>query len=215
MLPELTAEGELPPGVHIADWQEFEARFCSSSPRRVWLSGRLRILLEFAATGGKLRRLGSEMLDAIPELSPYSNPNEPFDLEMVLNLLDMDIKRQQAGPGKQKTEDLANRVRSFLKKRLSVSGVSLKAKSDATALCRNLFRPGDSIVTFNYDCLLESIPYQTKHVDALWRIRLRTWSRPPCGVWLDDTRQSEWHYCFEASRITELRTYSTDTKCRR
>jgi hypothetical protein len=44
-------------GVHIADWQEFEARFCSSSPRRVWLSGRLRILLEFAATGGKLRRI--------------------------------------------------------------------------------------------------------------------------------------------------------------
>src|ERR1019366_8160981 len=57
MLPELTAEGELRPGVNIADWQEFGARFRSSSPRRVWLSVRLRILLELAATGGKLRRI--------------------------------------------------------------------------------------------------------------------------------------------------------------
>lgn len=57
VLPELTAEGELPPGVHIADWQEFQSRFCSSSPRRAWLSGRFRALLELAATGGELRRV--------------------------------------------------------------------------------------------------------------------------------------------------------------
>lgn len=57
MLPELTAEGELPPGVHIADWQEFRSRFCSSSPRRIWLAGRFRALMELAATSGKLRRV--------------------------------------------------------------------------------------------------------------------------------------------------------------
>jgi predicted nucleotidyltransferase len=57
VLPELTAEGELPPGVHNADWQEFQSRFCNSSPRRVWLSDRFRTLLELAATSGKLRRV--------------------------------------------------------------------------------------------------------------------------------------------------------------
>jgi predicted nucleotidyltransferase len=57
VLPELTAEGELPPGVHIADWQEFQSRFCDSSPRRAWLSGRFRTLLELAATAGELRRV--------------------------------------------------------------------------------------------------------------------------------------------------------------
>jgi len=57
VLPELTAEGELPPGVHIADWQEFRSRFCSSSPRRIWLAGRFRALMELAATSGKLRRV--------------------------------------------------------------------------------------------------------------------------------------------------------------
>jgi hypothetical protein len=57
VLPKLTGEGELPPGVHRADWQEFQARFGGPSPRRVWLSGRLQALLELAATNGKLRRV--------------------------------------------------------------------------------------------------------------------------------------------------------------
>jgi hypothetical protein len=57
VLPELTAEGELPPGVHAADWQEFQARFGGSSLRRAWLSGRLRALLDLAASTGKLRRV--------------------------------------------------------------------------------------------------------------------------------------------------------------
>ena len=57
VLPEFTAEGELPPGVHFAEWQEFQSRFCSSSPRRLWLSDRFRTLLELAATNGELRRV--------------------------------------------------------------------------------------------------------------------------------------------------------------
>lgn len=57
MLPELTDEGDLPPGVHMADWLEFQARFCGSSLRREWLSGRLLALLALAATSGNLRRV--------------------------------------------------------------------------------------------------------------------------------------------------------------
>jgi predicted nucleotidyltransferase len=57
MLPDLTAGGELPPGVHLADWQEFQSRFGISSPRRLWLSSRLRTILELAASGGRLRRV--------------------------------------------------------------------------------------------------------------------------------------------------------------
>ena len=56
MLPPLSEEGELPPGVHVADWQEFQSRF-GTTPRRVWLSERLRSLLELAGAGGKLRRV--------------------------------------------------------------------------------------------------------------------------------------------------------------
>jgi hypothetical protein len=56
VLPELT-DGELPPGVHNVDWPEFISRFGGSSPRRLWLAGRLRTILELAATGGRLRRI--------------------------------------------------------------------------------------------------------------------------------------------------------------
>jgi hypothetical protein len=57
VLPELTTEGELPSGVHVADWQEFQSRFCVSSARRKWLSFRFRTLVDLAATGGNLRRV--------------------------------------------------------------------------------------------------------------------------------------------------------------
>ena len=46
-----------PAGVHVARWPEFESRFCDSCPRRVWLARRLRVLVELAASSGKLLRL--------------------------------------------------------------------------------------------------------------------------------------------------------------
>jgi hypothetical protein len=57
VLPDLTAEGELPPGVHRTDWQDFHLRFGQSSPRRIWLSRRLRAILDIASIDGKLLRV--------------------------------------------------------------------------------------------------------------------------------------------------------------
>lgn len=57
VLPDLTSDGELPAGVHAANWHEFESRFAGSSPRRLWLSSRLRVLVGLAATTGQLRRI--------------------------------------------------------------------------------------------------------------------------------------------------------------
>lgn len=97
MLPELTAEGELPPGVHIADWHEFEARFCTSSPRRVWLSSRLRILLELAATSGKLRRIfvWGSFVTARPV---------PGDIDILL-IMDKDFETERIAPSAQAVFD--------------------------------------------------------------------------------------------------------------
>jgi predicted nucleotidyltransferase len=55
VLPELTNHGELPPGVHIADWHEFESCFGGWSPRRVWLFR--PVADQLAASGGGLRRV--------------------------------------------------------------------------------------------------------------------------------------------------------------
>ena len=40
----------------MAGWQEFRDRFNGSTPRRLWLSGQLRKVLELAAESGDLRR---------------------------------------------------------------------------------------------------------------------------------------------------------------
>ncbi len=56
MLPEFTVEGDLPAGVHVANWEEFRSRFGAATSRRIWLFGRFHALLELAASTGKLRR---------------------------------------------------------------------------------------------------------------------------------------------------------------
>jgi hypothetical protein len=57
VLPEFTSEGDLPVGVHVTDWQEFRSRFGTTTPRRVWLFGRLRVLVALAANTRKLSRV--------------------------------------------------------------------------------------------------------------------------------------------------------------
>ena len=57
LLPEFTSEGDLPVGVHFADWTEFRSRFGTPTPRRLWLFGRLESLVAHAASTGKLRRI--------------------------------------------------------------------------------------------------------------------------------------------------------------
>jgi hypothetical protein len=55
VLPEFTSEEELPIGVHLANWQEFQARFGVGTPRRSWLFRRFQALVELAAS--KRRRI--------------------------------------------------------------------------------------------------------------------------------------------------------------
>jgi hypothetical protein len=57
VLPDLTFEGDLPVGVHVARWEEFSSRFGASTPRRVWLLGRLHTVLSLATSTGKLNRV--------------------------------------------------------------------------------------------------------------------------------------------------------------
>jgi predicted nucleotidyltransferase len=88
VLPELTAQGELPLGVHRANWKEFQARFGGSSPRRVWLLGRLLMLLELAATNGKLRRVfvwGSFVTEkpAPKDLDILLIMDEDFEVDLI------------------------------------------------------------------------------------------------------------------------------------
>jgi hypothetical protein len=87
MLPEFNSHGDLPPGVHTAGWEVFQARFGAATLRRVWLLGRLRSLLDLAASTGKLRRvfIWGSFVTAKPD---------PRDLDILL-IMDEDFEVQE------------------------------------------------------------------------------------------------------------------------
>jgi hypothetical protein len=90
VLPALTLAGDLPPGVHRAGWPEFQNRFGVSSPRRVWLLGRLRLLLDLAATSGKLQKVFIWGSFVTAKLSP-----KDVDILLILDQ-DFEVERVSA-----------------------------------------------------------------------------------------------------------------------
>jgi hypothetical protein len=57
LLPPLTDEGVLPPGVHVAELDEVNTRFGMGNSQRVAVAARLRRVLELAQRTLKLRRI--------------------------------------------------------------------------------------------------------------------------------------------------------------
>src|SRR3990172_11117052 len=77
MLPALNNAGDLPVGIHPADWNEIEQRFGRNSARRVQAYAKLRHLHELAHRTGALVRFlvfGSFVSAAV----------EPRDVDVVL-----------------------------------------------------------------------------------------------------------------------------------
>jgi hypothetical protein len=90
VLPEFNSEGDLPSGVHVTAWKEFHSRFGLATPRRVWLFGRLRAVVELAALTGKLRRIfvWGSFVTAKPA---------PRDLDILL-IMDEDFEVERIAP---------------------------------------------------------------------------------------------------------------------
>lgn len=77
MLPALTENGDLPAGIHEADWREIEQRFGSGADSRVRAFGRLRHVYELALRTGYLRRF-------LIFGSFVSAASQPRDVDVVL-----------------------------------------------------------------------------------------------------------------------------------
>jgi hypothetical protein len=56
MLPPFTEQGDLPPGIHAANWSEIERRFGTGAASRVNAYAKLRHLHELAERTGRLER---------------------------------------------------------------------------------------------------------------------------------------------------------------
>ncbi|MEO8601469.1 MAG: hypothetical protein ABI629_02725 [bacterium] len=76
MLPPLNAQGDLPPGIHAADWAAVAQRFGGTAARLRQLA-RLRLLHQLAARTGKLARflVFGSFVSAVPA---------PRDVDVVL-----------------------------------------------------------------------------------------------------------------------------------
>ncbi len=77
MLPALNDDGDLPAGVHVANWTEFSECFGRGTGARVRALARLRYLHELAVRTGKLRSfyVFGSFVSAVPE---------PRDVDVVL-----------------------------------------------------------------------------------------------------------------------------------
>ncbi len=88
MLPAFEPGGDLPEGIHVADWSEIEARFGQSTGARRRAYARLRHVHELARRTGKLARL-------LVFGSFVSTAPSPRDIDVVL-LMAQDFKLEDA-----------------------------------------------------------------------------------------------------------------------
>jgi len=88
MLPPLTKLGDLPAGIHQANWVELGERFGAGSAARVRALGRLRFLYELVSRTGKLGRF-------LVFGSFVSVSSEPRDVDVVL-IMTEDFRLEEA-----------------------------------------------------------------------------------------------------------------------
>lgn len=88
MLPLFAKTGDLPAGIHPADWNEFEERFGKSSEQRTRAFAKLRHLQELAERTGRLVRF-------LVFGSFVSTVAEPRDVDVVL-VMTADFKLEDA-----------------------------------------------------------------------------------------------------------------------
>jgi hypothetical protein len=88
VLPALTQNGDLPAGIHEADWREIEQRFGAGADARVRACGRLRHAHELAHRTGCLRRF-------LIFGSFVSAAAEPRDVDIVL-IMDASFRLEEA-----------------------------------------------------------------------------------------------------------------------
>ena len=86
-----------------------------------------------------------------------------INLEHILTKLDLDVEYKKSGV--ERKGNLKNRkeIIDYIKTQLSLDKVKADQMIIGQTLCSKLFKDGDSIVSFNYDILLEHILWRLKY----------------------------------------------------
>ena len=110
-------------------------------------------------------QLGKEMRQGLSGLSSFIAEKNisSVNLERILTELDLDLQEENDTRKQRKLKKYISDIRIFLKNRLSLEKIEESQKGKAEKLCAKLFIDNDSIITFNYDCLLEHILWRLKY----------------------------------------------------
>lgn len=90
MIPEFTASGYLPPGVHTATWDELCVRFGGTAKRQILLGGLRRVTANLRDAGAPVIWLGGSFVTNKPEPGDFDgtwDPNHVSDLHELDPLL--------------------------------------------------------------------------------------------------------------------------------
>jgi len=98
--------------------------------------------------------LGENIKNKFDWISQYCNEKhyKRFDLERLLTDLELDYA----------TKHISD-ILDFLREQFDLRKIDDSKKSKAENICSKLFKENDSIMTFNYDCLLEHILWIIKY----------------------------------------------------
>lgn len=118
-------------------------------------------------SGGSLPlmvQLGQEFEEQHPWTSSYlsQGKSSPLNLEILLTQLDLDLQGEGDTGKKSVLAEHVCAVKRFLRKRLDLENIPGPQIEKAKSLCSRLFSDRDSIITFNYDCLLEHVLWKLK-----------------------------------------------------
>lgn len=84
MIPPFDADGNLPPGIHPATWDELVARFGGTVGRRQLLDGLRRALLDLRAAGCTIAHVDGSFVTAA---------QNPGDFDGCWDLAEVDLRR--------------------------------------------------------------------------------------------------------------------------
>jgi hypothetical protein len=110
-------------------------------------------------SGGRfplLKELGDDLVSSLPWMKTYCDKYGTLDVERALTDLDLDLL---AAGGDRRDALVARRqeIIAFVGNRLSPDTLTLADLQEQVKQVLAIFQPGDYILTFNWDCLLETI----------------------------------------------------------
>ncbi len=107
-----------------------------------------------------MKTLNTEIQSEFPWLKKYKSNGLDFDIEQTLTYLELDIVQEKNKRTKKALEKKKDAIIKFLTQRLDTKSIPEERLKGKATQCMTFLQPGDYLLTFNWDCLLEKILWE-------------------------------------------------------